>query len=180
MRNKILLLQRIHSSRRQLERCIFYFQRSKDGGLEVSGRLKYSEEEMAAPGVAGNWSLKDVLANVSAREQSFIQACRPPIVTDGGVSLMVRGVQPYLPSPYGPNPQLTLAAALERFRTSHREVLVLIQNFEPEALFAPPRLTPIRSRLLIDEAADATYRNYDRAREQIRQWQRERMGRARF
>ena len=80
--NKTLLLQRIQSSRRQLERCLFYFKRSTGGGLEISARLKYSEEEMTASGVAGNWSMKDVLANVSACEQSFIQSCQAPLFAD--------------------------------------------------------------------------------------------------
>ena len=180
MRNKIRLLQRIHSSRRKLERCIFYFQRGAEGKLEISVRLKYSEEEMTAPGVVGNWSLKDILGNISACEQRFIQACQPPIGTDRGASLMVMGMQSYLPGLFGSVPQLSLAATLEKFRTSHREILTLIYNLDLEALFAPRRLAGADSPLLIDEAADATYRTYDRAREQIRQWQRERLGRERF
>lgn len=61
---KAELLKRIETSHRQLERYIFYYKKDKAGGFSASDRAKFSRDEMLESGVYGEWSLKDLLANI--------------------------------------------------------------------------------------------------------------------
>jgi hypothetical protein len=72
MVDKETLLERIRTSRRQLERYLFYFEKDKEGGFVASKRPKFGEEEMAQPGVAGDWTVCDLLAHLIDREERLL------------------------------------------------------------------------------------------------------------
>ncbi len=177
--NKEQFIRRLQSSRRKLERSIFYFERNENGDLQAGRRLKHSVEEMTAPGVAGSWSMMDVLADVSACEQAFIRNCRLPTIVEGSASLMVMDSRAFPSQPLGDRSPSSVEEVLKRFMASYQEMLALIQGLSQEALFAPKRLAGASRRLLIEETAEATIVRYERASMQIRQWQVGRIGRER-
>ena len=177
--DKVQLIRRIQASHRQLERALFLFQRSPDGGLEAGSKTRYTSEEMTTPGVAGNWSMLDLLNHIYANEQRFVQLCRSGPDSSGGSSLMVASMGGAHPTLTATAPAPSLEQVLARFHRSYREVLDAIQSLPAEALFSASPIHPASPRLLVDEAADSTYRCYDRARDQIRNWQQARLGRSR-
>ena len=177
--DKIQLIRRIQSSHRQLERSIFFFQRLPSGGLQAGQKTRYSEDEMRAPGVFGSGSMVDLINHVYACERSFLMLWQAPIYADGGSSLMLMNTSELTPYPAGTARELPLEQVLERFQSSYREVLARIENAPLEVLFSANPFNPASARTLAEDAAEATFRNYDRARDQIRQWQKARLGRSR-
>jgi len=67
------LLKQIQTDRRQLVRYLYFFKRDQHGEFVPSDRLKFNAEQCNQPGVAGDLSLKDLLALISGRERFFIE-----------------------------------------------------------------------------------------------------------
>ncbi len=123
-----------------------------------------SDEQLLEPGVAGDWSVKDILAHVTWWEEEalthvphIIAGGRPPrySVTYGGIdafnALMAEQKR-----------DLSLAEVLTQQDETHRRLIAFIQTV-PEDQFT--RETRVRRRLRLD-----TYSHYPIHTEAIREW----------
>ena len=63
--SKSELLELIIDHHHQMERYLFYFIKDSQGEFIAGDRPKFSKKEMVQPGVAGEYSLKDVLTQLS-------------------------------------------------------------------------------------------------------------------
>lgn len=164
--NKPQLIDAIQSSRRQLDRHLFFFEKDLIGEFVASDRFKFSEEELNAAGVVGSKSLYQVLSQVRSVEQAFLNKCHASLEGPGGASatgpismgsaigglMDAAEAQPF-------------ASFLQAYRSSYQEILAFLRGLPDEVLFAPQPLP------LVNEVLETTCRQYDWAKEQIHRWQ---------
>ena len=171
IKDKAQLLEKIRTSRRRLDRLVFVHQRGQGGELEAKAEFKFSEEEARAPGVAGSWSLLQVLMSVRASEQAFMDICTPPILGPGGFSPLGLNMNPaYMSQAFGGPVTESLGVFLQEYQATHQKLLAMVQRFEEEQIFAPCPYTTGQGKILLEMIAEATFQRYDRAAQEIRQW----------
>lgn len=169
--DKSQFIEAIKVSRRQLDRYLFFFEKDSSSEFVAGEQFKYSEEEAAAPGHAGSWSLYQVLAQVHAAEQAFLQARLAGSHAPGGLSQVGLTSMAKTFNELTDAPEVQpLPAFLQQYRASHQEILSYIAGLPEEALFASQ---PTR---LAGEVLEATCQRYDWAKQQIRRWQRAHSG----
>jgi hypothetical protein len=135
-----------------------------------TGRL--SPDAMTAPGIVGEWSVKDVLAHLLAWQQMVL----------GWYRAGVRGERPATPSErytWQQIPALNqeiyeawhnhpLEAVREQFAASHEETLALIASLTDVELFAPKQYAWTKTTTLGAYFVSCTSSHYDWARKEIR------------
>jgi len=155
-KNKLDLLAAIEKERGALDDFL--------GGL--------SQQEMVDPGVVGDWSVKDVLAHLTAWEGMCL----------GWYQAGERGETPQLPAPgfkWNQTPQLNqqifeehqddpLEKVLKDFHLSSREILGLIQDLSNEQLFTPGQYHWTKKNTLGTYLVSATSSHYAWARKEIK------------
>ena len=123
-----------------------------------------SEADMAVPGVVGRWSVKDLVAHVSAWEEeslkhvpAILAGRRPPrySVTYGGIDAFNAQAAERVRD-------LPLAEVLRRRDATHRRLLGLIAGLPGESLVGETR---VRRRLRLD-----AYGHYPTHAGAIRRW----------
>jgi hypothetical protein len=128
-----------------------------------------SEAEMTAPGVVGKWSVKDLIAHVSAWERESLK--HVPAILAGRrtprYSAVYGGIDAFNATSVARDRDLPLTEVLGRRDRTHRRLLALIARLPDEALAGETR---VRRRLRLD-----TYGHYPRHAGAIRRW-RERRG----
>ena len=128
-----------------------------------------SEAEMTAPGVVGNWSVKDLIAHLSAWEKESLK--HVPAILAGRrtprYSAVYGGIDVFNATSVARDRDLPLTEVLGRRDRTHRRLLALIARLPDEALAGETR---VRRRLRLD-----TYGHYPRHAGAIRRW-RERRG----
>jgi hypothetical protein len=128
-----------------------------------------SEAEMTEPGVAGEWSVKDVIAHVTTWEEESLKHL--PHILAGGrpprYSVTYGGIGAFNAQTAERKRGLSLAEVLRQRDETHRRLVEFIQGTHEED-FA--RETRCRRRLRLD-----TYGHYARHAEAIRQWRRGRV-----
>ena len=128
-----------------------------------------SEAEMTAPGVVGNWSVKDLIAHVSAWERESLK--HVPAILAGRrtprYSAVYGGIDVFNATSVARDRDLPLTEVLGRRDRTHRRLLALIARLPDQALAGETR---VRRRLRLD-----TYGHYPRHAGAIRRW-RERRG----
>lgn len=129
-------------------------------------------EQMVAPGVVGDWSVKDVLAHLIEWEQMAL----------GWHSAGLRGEMPALPAPgykWSQMPQLNqaiyekhrnrpLSAILDQFESSHNEIVAVIQGLTDEDLFGAGRFAWTQKNTLGTYFISATSSHYLWAKNEMR------------
>lgn len=162
------LLARIQTERRQLERYLFYFERDRSGTFVPGSNLKFSREEMAQSGAAGEWSVKDVLAHVAECERVFLGWRRagkrgkaPPDLADPDAWLRL-----FPPK----NRRRSLDGALDDFRTSHQQLLKAVRAIPSKSLFTPGQYEWTADKTLADYVVASTCERYRWAKYCIRRW----------
>jgi hypothetical protein len=169
--SKSELLELIIDHHRQMERYLFYFIKDSQGKFIAGDRPKFNKEEMVQPGVAGQYSLKDVLTQLSDWEGRLVR----------GYEAGVRGKVPEaldltswddrkmeaIPAEYL---QRTLEAVLKEFPASYRQALATVQSIPEEDLFTPGRYAWTGKATLADAITVCTYAHYDWAKQHIRRW----------
>lgn len=131
--------------------------------LEES-RAGLSAAELARPGVAGDWSVRDVLAHVSWWEEEALEHLptilaggRPPRYADawGGIDAFNAAMTERWRA-------LSLAEVLERQRTTHARLVEYLETVPEEEIATETRF---RRRLRLD-----TWSHYPLHARAIREW----------
>jgi hypothetical protein len=129
-------------------------------------------EQLVAPGVVGEWSVKDVLAHLIEWEQMCL----------GWHRTGLRGETPEMPAPgykWNQTPDLNqmiyekhrnraLDDVLAQFGTSHQEILGVIQELSNKELFAAGRYAWSKKNAIGTYFVSATSSHYLWARKAIR------------
>jgi hypothetical protein len=123
-----------------------------------------SEAQMQQEGVAGDWSIKDILAHVTTWEEESL-AHLPTILagkTPPRYSVTHGGIDAFNAKRTEEKRRLSLVQVLDQFDDVHSQLVEYIQG-APEELFT--RETRFRRRLRLD-----TYSHYPAHAEAIRAW----------
>lgn len=123
-----------------------------------------SAAQMEQGGVAGDWSVKDILAHVTTWEEESLEHL--PTIAAGGTpprySVTHGGIDAFNDKKTAEGRRRSLAEVLEQLDTVHRRLVEYIQA-APDELFT--RETRFRRRLRLD-----TYSHYPGHAEAIRAW----------
>lgn len=129
-------------------------------------------EQMIAPGVVGEWSVKDVLAHLVEWEQMVL----------GWYRAGLRGQTPALPATrykWNQTPQLNqmiyekhrdrrLEEVVKQFHASHQEILEVIMELSNEELFTVGKYTWTKKNTMGTYFVSSTSSHYLWARKEIR------------
>jgi hypothetical protein len=123
-----------------------------------------TDAQLVAPGVTGDWSVKDILAHVTIWEEQALEHLptlargeRPPRYADTH-----GGIDAFNAKSMAARMDLPLRTVLQQHEETHAQLVDYLQGV-PEALFV--RETPFRRRLRWD-----TYGHYARHAQTIRAW----------
>jgi hypothetical protein len=123
-----------------------------------------SDSELLKPGVTGAWSVRDILAHVTAWEEEALKYL--PLILEGGkpprYSVTYGGIDAFNARMTEQKSGLSLAEVLAQQDETHQRLIALVQSV-PEEEFT--RETRFRRRLRLD-----TYRHYPTHAEAIRKW----------
>ncbi len=123
-----------------------------------------TEARMMQPGVAGSWSVKDVLAHVTTWEEEALQHL--PTILAGGkpprYSVSFGGINAFNAQMTERKKNLSLEDVLRQMKNTHRRFVEYLRGI-PEDQFRGE--TPFRRRLRLD-----TYSHYAKHAAAIRNW----------
>lgn len=123
-----------------------------------------SDAQMTEPGVAGDWSVKDILAHVTTWEEEALKYL--PLIAQGGrpprYSVKYGGIDAFNAQMTERNRSLSLAEVRQQRDDTHQRLISYIES-APEEQFM--RETPFRHRLRLD-----TYSHYPIHTRMIREW----------
>lgn len=121
-----------------------------------------SDSQLLEPGVTGAWSVRDILAHVTAWEEEALKYL--PLILEGGkpprYSVTYGGIDAFNARMTEQKSGLSLAEVLAQQDETHKRLIALVQSV-PEDQFA--RETRFRRRLRLD-----TYGHYPQHAEAIR------------
>lgn len=127
-----------------------------------------TDEQLQEPGVAGDWSVKDLIAHVTWWEQEALK--HVPLIVAGGrpprYSVTYGGIDAFNTLMAEKKRDRSLAEIRNESEDTHRRLLAMIRDV-PEDHFT--RETRVRRRLRLD-----TYSHYPIHTEAIRQWREQR------
>jgi uncharacterized protein (TIGR03083 family) len=129
-------------------------------------------DQMTDPGTVGDWSVKDVLAHLTAWSRMFL----------GWYEAGKRGEQPVTPAEgynwqqipalnqriYEQHRDRPLADTLADFRAAHAAAMSAIESMSDEEMFTPKVYAWTKTTTLGSYAVSATCSHYDWARKEIR------------
>lgn len=128
------------------------------------------ESQLTETGVAGDWSVKDILAHVTTWEQEAIKYL--PLILDGGrpprYSTKYGGIDAFNAQMAEQKRSLSLSEVLSKLDETHRRLIEYVQTV-PEEHFA--RETRFRRRLRFD-----TYKHYSEHAKMIQEWRQQTTG----
>lgn len=127
-----------------------------------------SDSQMIKPGVAGGWSVKDVLAHVTTWEEEALKYL--PLIVEGGKPpryITYGGIDAFNAQMTERKRNLSLSEVLRQLDEIHGQLIDYVQSVPEEQYI---RETRFRHRLRLD-----TYSHYPLHAEMIREW-RERQG----
>ena len=128
-----------------------------------------TEAQMLEPGVAGDWSVRDVIAHVTWWDEESLKHL--PVVLDGRrvpkYSDTYGGIDAFNARSAEERSDLSLADVLRQFEETHHRLVLYLRSVPPDQLSGESRF---RRRLRLD-----TYGHYPEHTGQIRAW-RERTG----
>lgn len=123
-----------------------------------------SEAQMIAPGVTGDWSVKDILAHVTTWELEALKFL--PVILEGArpprYSATYGGIDGFNAQMHAKNRDLPLAEVLDRLEKTHRRLVSYLKKAPDEAIATETRF---RRRLRFD-----SYRHYAEHAEMITEW----------
>jgi len=128
---------------------------------------KLPESRLTEPGVAGNWSVKDILAHVTTWEEEALKYL--PLILAGGRPpryVSYGGIDAFNAKMTEAKRHLSLADVLKQLDDVHGRLVDFVQRTD-EAEFRSD--TRFRRRLRLD-----TYSHYPHHTEAIRQWRQQR------
>lgn len=128
--------------------------------------------ELVAPGVVGEWSVKDLLAHLAAWEQLLLgwdaagRAGRIPSIAPVGLSRAA--IADLNQQIYAQNCTRPLEDVQEEFHRSYEQVWAILQTIPEEEMFAAGRFAWTGRLSLADYIAGNTCSHYRWAKNQIR------------
>lgn len=154
-KSKAELLEDIQVQRRRLQRSLDRLTRS----------------EMLAPGMVGEWSVKDLLAHLTAWEQLFLSwyqaGWRGHEPTTAPVGMSRKAMDELNEQIYAQNQARNLDEILVEFTKSYQQLWVTIQEISEVDLFATGRYAWTGSLTLADYIAGNTSNHYQWAKAHI-------------
>ena len=131
------------------------------------------EAQMTKTGVIGDWSIKDILAHITAwhhRLLARLHAARqneePTISGPDSEEEMDRLNEQF----YQENKSRPLADVLGDFRSSYLQIVEVVQAMPEEDLIDPRRFAWLDGDSLRQLVAGDTYDHYEEHRQQIEEW----------
>ena len=123
-----------------------------------------SDAQLMAPGVTGDWSVRDILAHVTTWEEEALTHL--PLILEGGTpprySVRYGGIDAFNARMTEGKARLSLAAVRRQLEETHRRLVDFVRS-TPEDLLS--RESRFRRRLRLD-----AYGHYPLHAEAIRQW----------
>jgi hypothetical protein len=127
-----------------------------------------SASQLLEPGVAGAWSVRDILAHVTTWEEEALKHL--PLILKGGkpprYSVRYGGINAFNAQMAEQKRSLSLPEVLRQLDETHRRLIELIQSAPDEQFIDETRF---RHRLRLD-----TYSHYPKHAEAIRKWRAQR------
>ncbi|MCG3118022.1 MAG: hypothetical protein ALAOOOJD_00155 [bacterium] len=127
-----------------------------------------SNAELMEPGVAGNWSVRDLIAHVTWWEEEALKHL--PLILGGGkpprYSVTYGGIDAFNAQMTEQKKNLSLTEVLQQQADTHRRLIEYIQSV-PEEQFTQE--TRFRRRIRLD-----TYGHYPKHAKAIRKWREQR------
>jgi hypothetical protein len=159
--NKDQLLIDIQTQHRRLEKTL----------------ASLSEEAMLQPGAVGSWSVKDVLAHLTAWEQLFLDWYNCGLKGDelviSPVGMSRAAMDALNQQIYANNQARPLDGILAEFHASYQQILTLIETIPEADMFTPGRFAWTGKLTLADYIAGNTCSHYAWANSKIRKWARD-------
>jgi hypothetical protein len=123
-----------------------------------------TEQQLAEPGVAGDWSVKDILAHVTTWEEEALEQL--PVIAQGGktrrYSVSYGGIDAFNALMTQRKRVLSLSDVVTQLDETHRRLVEYIQTVSEDQFTQPTRF---RRRLRLD-----TYGHYPKHAQAIRRW----------
>jgi hypothetical protein len=129
--------------------------------------------QMTTKGVIDGWSIKDMLAHISSWHHRLLT----------WLDAAIRNVEPAISGPdnveemdalnaqfYLENKSRPLDEVLTDFRTTHQQIMDIIQAMREEDLISPQRFAWTQGSPLWQLVAGDTYEHYQEHRKQIQEW----------
>ena len=133
-----------------------------------------SAEDMLQPGVTASWSVKDLLAHLTAWEQLFLDwytcglhGCAPAI---SPVGMSRKAMDALNAQIYTQNQAHPLEDIRAEFQASYRQVLSVVEAIPEADMFTPGRFGWTGKLILADYIAGNTCSHYAWANGQVRKW----------
>jgi hypothetical protein len=127
-----------------------------------------SASQLLEPGVAGAWSVRDILAHVTTWEEEALTHL--PLILKGGkpprYSVKYGGINPFNAQMTEQKRSLSLPEVLRQLDETHRRLIDFIQSAPGDQFIGETRF---RHRLRLD-----TYSHYPKHAEAIRKWRAQR------
>ncbi|HWR51601.1 MAG TPA: ClbS/DfsB family four-helix bundle protein [Bryobacteraceae bacterium] len=123
-----------------------------------------SDSGLMEPGVAGAWSVRDVLAHVTTWEEEVLKYL-PLILSGGRPTRYSQGIAVFNAEATERKRSLSLSEVLRQLEDTHRRVVDLVANTPEDQLVEARFLRRLRSD---------TYSHYPRHAEAIRKWRQRR------
>lgn len=156
--SKDQLLNDIRTERRRLEK----------------NRAPLSAEDMLQPGVTGSWSVKDILAHLTAWEQLFLEwyqaGLQGTFSTTEPVGMSCSAMDALNQQIYTQNQRHSLDDVLAEFHASYQQIISTIEGITEEDMFVQGRFAWTGKLTLADYIAGNTCNHYAWAKSQIRKW----------
>lgn len=171
--DKDTLLERIQTSRRQLERYIFYFEKDDQGTFRATNRPKFGAEEMVQPGLAGDWSVHDLLTHLIDREERllpWLEAAREGKTPDAPLPYLEPTIETSRHSPPASLRAHSIDDLLANFRRSHQYLCDILVTVPERTLFAHEYFPGNDESTLAQATAAATYEPYEWTKVRLRRW----------
>jgi hypothetical protein len=162
--SKDQLLKDICTERRRLENIL----------------LHLSPEDMVKPGVSGDWSVKDILAHLTAWEKLFIGWYQsgvegiPTVI--GAVGMSKTAIDALNRQIYEKNQNRSLDEITAEFHTSYQQVMSVIERIPEAEIFARSCFEWTGKLTLADYITGNTCNHYAWAKTQIRNWEKRSQG----
>jgi hypothetical protein len=156
--NKYQLLKKIHTQRRLLEKEIYAL----------------NDEELTRPGIVGVWSVKDILAHLSAWEQLFIrwyqaglEGASPSVLPVGMNRTAIDALNRQI---FEQNRNRPLESVMDEFHRSFQQIMGVIEAIPEVELVSHSYFRWTGRFMLADYVSGNTCNHYAWARSKIRKW----------
>jgi hypothetical protein len=129
--------------------------------------------QMTTKGVIDGWSIKDMLAHIASWHHRLLT----------WLDAAIRNAEPAISGPdnveemdalnaqfYQENKSRPLDEVLTEFRTTHQQIMDIIQVMREEDLISPQRFAWTQGSPLWQLVAGDTYEHYQEHRKQIQEW----------